>query len=374
MNITFLIGNGFDKGIGLNSNFTDFFPVYQKNSKAKKEHVKWLSDNIGKDYKTWADFERQIGRYTANFTVATKRILRDQLRDFETEFVEYLKEEDKMISFDNKDKIAKTMISALTRFWSTDNLARQSSDVLNKKFEARKDDSHRYNFISFNYTSTLEKCLATIPSGKVNSRQVGAYGRADIIGRIVHVHGKIDELPIMGLNDVDQIENKELAKDNRFIRYLVKPLLNEAQRTNQDKDASDLILNSHIIGVYGMSLGETDKLWWRRILDWLNASSDRHFVIFDYDEKFTRSSQFDWLEKEDSIIDKLAQYVKSGSMDIEQLRPQIHLAVHKNIFQMDLRKQESEENADVIDLLSARVNTLDPEITEPYVEDGALVF
>ena len=27
--ITFLIGNGFDVGVGMNSRFKDFFPIYQ---------------------------------------------------------------------------------------------------------------------------------------------------------------------------------------------------------------------------------------------------------------------------------------------------------------------------------------------------------
>ena len=47
-----------------------------------------------------------------------------------------------------------------------------------------------------------------------------------------------------------------------------------------------------------------------------------------------------WLEKEDALIDKLSQY--STGVDVEKLRSRIHIAVHKNIFEIDLAKQKRE--------------------------------
>ena len=63
MIITFMIGNGFDVGLGMRSRFKDFFPVYLANSVSKEDDIKQLSEKIGDHYDTWADFELQMGRW-----------------------------------------------------------------------------------------------------------------------------------------------------------------------------------------------------------------------------------------------------------------------------------------------------------------------
>ena len=337
MNITFMIGNGFDVGLGIHSRFKDFFPTYIKKSTQKPPEIKRLSESIKGNFETWSDFETQMGLYTSEFDVSNKHLYPAQFRDFETEFIEYLKNDEQQLSFDDVSSISKMMISALTTFYSVNNLRTASSNLISGVFSNNGGHAHTYNFISFNYTSTLEKCLKTIPNGIVQTRKVGSATLTDRIGKTVHVHGAIDHAPIMGVNDDSQIANKELAKDPRFARYIVKPTLNSLHRTNQDRDAADLINGSQIICVYGMALGATDKCWWERVLQWLSASQGRQLVIFDYDPSFNTSSQFDWIDKEDSIIDKLAGYVKNVQIDVESLRSRIHIAVHKNIFEKSLR-------------------------------------
>lgn len=337
MNITFMIGNGFDVGLGIRSRFKDFFPIYVKNSKQKPVEIKQLSESIKGNFETWSDFEIQMGQYTSEFNTANKNLYPAQFRDFETEFIGYLKKEEQLLSFDDSANIAKMMVSALTNFYRLDNLRTASNNAIAGLFSNNSGYAHTYNFITFNYTSALEKCLKTIPNGIVQTRKPGSSTLTDKTGKIVHVHGAIDNAPIMGVNDDSQIANKELAKDPRFVRYIVKPTLNALHRTNQDEEGAKIIANSQIICIYGMSLGATDKRWWERILRWLSGSAGRQLVIFDYDPEFNTSSQFDWIDKEDSIIDRLAGYVGDSQIDVEALRPRIHIAVHKNIFEKNLR-------------------------------------
>lgn len=347
MNITFLIGNGFDVGLGLKSKFTEFFPEYVKNSTNKDANIKMLSEKIGPNYKTWADFEIQMGKYTGDFDPKDSKIILEQFRDFETDFMEYLKREEGHLTFENADAISKQMISALQNFYSTDVLSNGSTDAIKQALYDRRNEARVYNFISFNYTSALDNCLGTIRDGVVQKRSYGSTLLTDKINKIVHIHGERSASPIMGVNDSTQIANKVLATDKRFTRYLIKPVLNSAHRTNHDKEASDLISSSHIVCIYGMALGATDMDWWHKILVWLNKSPDRQLVIFDYDPQFSTSSQFDWIDKEDSILDKLALYRKGTSIDVENLRPRIHIAVHKNIFEMNLRRK-TENRFDII--------------------------
>ena len=232
-------------------------------------------------------------------------------------------------------------------------------------------EERRFNFISFNYTSALENCLGAIPDGIIQTRRVSTSTVNDTVRRVVHVHGTKSNAPIMGVCDSSQIANKELAANERFLECFVKPKINAAHRTNQDVEASMLISNSTIICVYGMALGATDKNWWNKVLIWLKGNSDRQLVIFDYDPEFSSASQFDWLEKEYAILDKLASYSNANEIDIEQLRPRIHIAVHKNIFAMNLARKQNQNKDAVTSELVSRIERLE-EKTEfvPYVDEN----
>lgn len=337
MNVTFLIGNGFDIGMGLNSRFKDFFPIYQIKSNNKPDRIKMLSRAIEGDYETWADFETALGKYTLEFTSETKQDFIDQLRDFENDFMEYLESQEDMLSFDSTTQISATMTEALKRYYGNGNFAFESQLAIERIYSTRNSENHTYNFVNFNYTNVLEKCLDTIPQKVVNRRKHNDVEKVDKIGKVIHVHGKSGSYPIIGVNDVGQIENKELAKDTRFTRFIVKPSLNQMLRLGNDTAATEIINQSTIICVYGMSMGATDKKWWAHILSWLDASGDRQLVVFDHDDTYTSSNQFGWLEKENSYMDKLSTY--SNMSDIEKLRSRIHIAVHKNIFEMDITKR-----------------------------------
>lgn len=337
MNITFLIGNGFDVGVGMKSRFSDYFPIYIEQSKNKEVSLKGLADDIDINKTEWSYFEKKLGSYLKKFNSETKDIFIRQVQDFEKGFIEYLKGQENMLNYKNSDEISSVMTSALQSFYSTNNIAIASYLEINKLFNANAGVGNIYNFISFNYTSILENCLSCIKDGIVNARKVASgHELNDKIGKIVHVHGYSTLKPIMGVNDESQLDNEELSKDKKFTKYIVKPILNKVHRMNFDSEATKLINNSSIICIYGMSLGETDKCWWNKILVWLNNNSNRQLIIFDYDENYTESTQIDWIEKEDYIMEKLNQFIDDQQLDIEKLRYRIHIAVHKNIFKINL--------------------------------------
>lgn len=340
MNITFLIGNGFDVGIGMKSRFKDFFPVYQKNACEKEESIRSFSDEIGSDYDTWADFEVALGKYTLKFNTETKQVFIEQVKDFEKDFIEYLMNNEMKLKIDGS--IESSMKNALMQYYDLKNLAPESNETIKKVYYAHSLENYVYNFVNFNYTFTLEKCLKTISQNVVCRRKHGNVEKVDRVGKIVHVHGNCDLYPIIGVNDKSQIANKELAEDEEFCRYIVKPLLNKLLRQGNDTSATNIISQSTIICIYGMALGQTDKKWWELLIKWLNGNQERQLVIFDYDNKYTTLTQFGWLEKEDSILNKLAQY-SENEIDIEKMRSRIHIAVHKNIFSLKLPTRSEEE-------------------------------
>ncbi len=74
MNVTFLVGNGFDIGLGLKTRYSDFYEEYCKADKADSEAItkfkrtlrEW-QNNKSKKIIDWSDFEFAFGQYAKQF-------------------------------------------------------------------------------------------------------------------------------------------------------------------------------------------------------------------------------------------------------------------------------------------------------------------
>jgi len=346
MNITFLIGNGFDLGLGLNSRYSDFYNLYLAQSIEKGASIYEFANKISSDYKTWADFETAMGEYASNYTLSNKKELIDTIKDFLESFIKYLKKQEENLSFDNKEQISKAFSNAFKSFYSIDNLNPQSYSVISKLFKDNRAAPHTYNFIVFNYTSTFEKCIELLPNKGYIVRTNGAK---DIIGQVVHVHGKIEDHPIIGVNDFEQINNKDLAGDYSFIKRFAKPEINRALRQDRGSISEKIIAESDIVCIYGMSLGKTDKIWWNKIISWLSEKSHRQLIIYIHNSNYSTGSTYEYIDIEDEIIDCLNQY--TNRKNIEDLRNRIHIAVNKDIFAIDLAKKHREMMKAAVDHL-----------------------
>lgn len=338
MNITFLIGNGFDVGVGMKSRFRDFFPTYIAQSHNKSPDIKQLATKINENYDTWADFEMALGKYTELFLPASWPTFISQMRDFENDFIEYLKEEENSLALDNQEYISNKMLNALQDFYSQSNLAYESFSEISKVLSFYRAENYVYNFINYNYTTVLEKCLDKIPQKIVLQRKTDNKVINDKIGKIIHVHGLYNTHPIMGVNDSSQIVNENIAKSKRHSKYIIKPEINKNLRQGFDNEATTLIKNSVIICVYGMSLGATDKKWWDLILQTMASNGRAQLIIYLYDEEYSPATSYDYMQREDAIIDRLSSYNSNKMTNIEDLRSRIHIAIHKNIFSINLKR------------------------------------
>ena len=59
MNITFLIGNGFDINIGLKTRYTDFYPYFIEKANDDNIIKSWINPNDS----NWADLEKSLGMH-----------------------------------------------------------------------------------------------------------------------------------------------------------------------------------------------------------------------------------------------------------------------------------------------------------------------
>lgn len=67
MNITFLIGNGFDLNIGLSTTFSDFLERYVEVSLSDTAIIQHFKSSVLKDTELWANAELAFGAATQQF-------------------------------------------------------------------------------------------------------------------------------------------------------------------------------------------------------------------------------------------------------------------------------------------------------------------
>lgn len=281
MKVVYLIGNGFDLNLGLKTSYSDFYTYYLNNNISNdvqisqlKLHLKHDKNNEGK-YKYWSDLETAMGEYTKEFSrrddmEKVYNDLNDNLRDY------IISIEQSGIQDDIDQNKLKTDLAHPERYLR---------EIFKEEFRSfvRKWESHTYEtyIISFNYTNTIEVILnmkGTIDIGYT------IYNRINQLYPIIHIHG-LSNAPLIGVNDVSQIGNDLFRDDVDAQEFLLKPKINEAVGHLNDKKSLNHISQANLIYLFGVSLGETDKLWWEAVGERLKHDCRIIYFVYNPDER-----------------------------------------------------------------------------------------
>ncbi len=283
MNIVFLIGNGFDINIGLNTRYKDFYDYYlsldsTKDNDQVKKLKAHLKETLSTDDKYWSDLEIALGAYTTNFSSLEElELAYNDLNDKFREFIIAIDEEKLDLSKFNIEKLKKSLAHPENCF------CRAEKDLLRKFYAHWNGTNCEVKIISFNYTSTIEQLLNfQISQIKLDTWPINTSYNV-ILSQIIHIHGKSD-IPLIGLNDKSQIINPELRELVEVQEYLLKPLLNQMQGHRIDSDTLQSINNADVICVYGLSLGRTDATWWNAIAQTL-LNKEARLIFYAYDDE-----------------------------------------------------------------------------------------
>lgn len=284
MNITFLIGNGFDRNLGLDTNYSDFIKVYKK-SDVNTQILKDFRTFIDENQELWSSAELAFGIYTREFASGKGAQFSECQDDFCQCLANYLKEQELRIDYlANKVAICKAFshLNSLTSSFPT-----QERAVIDRVYSNHLSEGIIFNFICYNYTRTLDECLAVLKekNSVIGTHKYGTLTFNHTIGQICHVHGTVEKDMVLGVNDESQILNPKLfdCDDGDIYRsLLIKRKANASYLENTDEKAKQMLTSSKIIYVYGMSIGETDKLWWNRICEWLAGDNTRHLILQKY--------------------------------------------------------------------------------------------
>lgn len=330
MNITFLFGNGFDLGMGMPTRFADFYEVYCKDDASDNENVRsfkkelknWLCEpDKRKRVEDWADFEKTFGEYSTKFSVDQKQDYLECFEDFVSKFNLYLENVEKCTDFSGVNDLDAVLSKAVRDYRKIRKADRDEIEQFYRKFNAERI----YSFITFNYTRTVDRCFDALKDVLKNE----SYRR---VGRLVHIHGYIEDSMIVGVNDASQIMNSEFASDPVVRETLIKPFQNTLSRTGNEMDMQDVIDKSNIICIYGMSLGDTDKKWWDYLSKWL-ASSDNHIlIILQHHEKY--SSRLPHVQNK-YIKPTLEKFLSFSSLPVnekEKISSKIYIGFNNDVF------------------------------------------
>ena len=322
MNVTFLLGNGFDNAIDLQTSYEDFYSWYlEKENKIEEE--KKLKDAIRSGGKIWEDFEYALGQFTSEFADKNKFI--NCFITARASLIEYLND-----VYIRKKDLEPDFLNS-TAYCLVD-LSQQFFKDLNKKdrerYESMVDieDLNIY-YISYNYTPVHSDCCDQITSfAKYYWTQRHCHCRTECnIVDYINVHGLIGQDPIFGVNDISQIANEEFRQDKEIVNLMVKEEADKIAAKNWRANAVKFIKNSNVVCIFGMSLGDTDLFWWQQIAAWLESDINNELIIYDIigseDEKEDKeralrgkiSSHFENVGFEDKIIvDLVKKRMKVG--------------------------------------------------------------
>lgn len=277
--ITFLIGNGFDINVGLNTRYSDFYKYYLKHNPDDM-----LAKSIEANYEFWSDLEVGLGRFTSRISSDKEEEFWESEDLLENSLADYLETQMERIQISEamKTEIAEKIKKSLLQFYS--DFPKEQKKILDSVIGS-VGDAIVYSFITFNYTDALDRCLQLtkeqfpkqIGSHRTNSRVVYEHS----LGNVMHIHGTIYEELILGVNDVEQIGNEEFSKNQFYRQCLIKAEANKRFGQYKIEDSRSIIDTSVIICVFGMSIGATDKMWWEYICKWLMKSDNHRLIIFE---------------------------------------------------------------------------------------------
>ncbi|ABW28029.1 bacteriophage abortive infection AbiH family protein [Acaryochloris marina] len=322
MNVVFILGNGFDLNLGLNTSYSDFYNYYKKQV-SSNEVIKELKENIDSNTENWSDLELQLGRYTSrlkdqnDFDIFYFDIV-DNLRD-------YLDLEEDSFDYSAFDK------SVLLR-----DLV-EPERVLSQRERNKLTDWYRKfggnintNILTFNYTQTIEKILGK----NATSQPIGTNNKGVqvLLNSIDHIHGYLEDGLVLGVNDEEQIENEKLRLSQEVVEAIVKPMHNQELGHTRDDRCMQVISAANLIFVFGCSIGKSDQMWWEKVGSTLGESC--RLVIFHRGSNVNSQNDILYARENRKIINRFLSLTNLDEEKRDIAKQYITAAVTKDLFKL----------------------------------------
>lgn len=325
MNIVYLIGNGFDRNLNLDTDYKSFYKYYIEQESASPV-IKQLKSDIGSNHENWADLEEALGKYLEHIDKKEDAISihKDLLNHLQTYIC---KENDRYTApKDSSEKILKEL------FYPIKSLRPNQRKKLEQGILRANQDRNIY-IITFNYTQTIEKLIGY----QGNQITVFAFGNGyySRVREIEHIHGFCDPNKgrmALGLDNPSQICNEALSSSQNICYRFVKPTFNDLYGEEHHLKCMQWIKNADFIVLFGTSIGISDQTWWNAIGKRL-LTSDMILLYFYYGGFELRNNNApEFQEQVDNIKDCLLPKLGIEDISNEDVRSRIYISFDKTMF------------------------------------------
>ena len=203
-----------------------------------------------------------------------------------------------------------------------------------------------FNFINFNYTSTLEKLIFQTNEALDSISFSGNINRDVIIQDILHIHGDLNSNIIIGVDRYEQFSHLITVKRNELEEYTVKKAINlfsgEQRRENL---FNRIIINSDLIYMYGLSLGETDKSRWDIVKNWLECDRKPTLIYFAHDATLKKLNELflqKMVKKHNIIKNEVLRKIGFAPDNFEKYYDQIFIIDSSDVLNFKLVDENKE--------------------------------
>lgn len=284
MQVTFLIGNGFDVSAGLSTQpvqfLSGFITEHESDNDADVVAARNLAATIKSEgVRNWADFEIKLGEYSDSVSTAEEYLeASDSLAGY---LHAWLQAESARIDDGYIEANTQNCMGSLPGIRSI--FEPEENDMIEKLRSRHSSEHWEYALISFNYTDTLFRMFDATVSNSNNIGRVDTAGRSDLLQSFNYAHGNLDGVIVTGVNDANQITNEAIRGSEDVQNNLIKSSIQRQLASHDDVAAFDIIARSQLICVFGMSLGMSDRRWWEAIYAHLTNNPETILVIFSYE-------------------------------------------------------------------------------------------
>ena len=311
--ITYLIGNGFDINLGLHTSYQDFIPhyleVHTDNARVKvfKETIR---QDLEKEISLWRDAELAFGKKTEDFREEAGpgkqfNVCED---NFCNELAAYLKDEQERFKseyYENDQRLLKNLANNLIDV--AKGLKKQPQGEV-ESYISKLLDGIQLNFMVFNYTFTIDELLKRVKE-YLGERYYNHSRYDNMVKNIIHPHGTVNSDMVFGVNDKSQITAPEIFDNDPIdLSAIIKEQTNEANEENLEEESIQVLESSDLIYIYGMSLGDTDKRWWERIIQLMLKKPEIKFIIAKHSLATNSVMNTEYLRRRQDIVNNFLSY------------------------------------------------------------------
>lgn len=322
MQILYLIGNGFDINLKMETKYTEFYKYYE-GIKTENDTIKNLKENIKNDVYTWSNLELRLGEYMKDLkTFKEFEVIYDDLLE---NFGNYLQ------NIEDKVNWKSANINKLKMHLCNPEKSLMQREI-NKltHFKEKFSNVHwKVDIVTFNYTRSLERLL----NEDFSNLKLGIHhnGLNITLRKIWHIHGDLSNM-VLGVNDTSQLHNKDFLENKKILNAFIKQYNNRRQGHNVDELLDTKISTANLICIFGSSIGLTDKLWWEKIGQHLLTDQNCNLIIFTSTKISPQRAIHKKGDYEDEVKETFLNRTNLNENEKEKVSDRIYVRANTDMF------------------------------------------